>query len=90
MQKTRKTTINGIKTALIDEETGEKIIGVNENCKITLEEFFHEEDDANKPESFMQSITYIKSFRGNGVAMNQILTNAEIAALVFLGDFVSY
>lgn len=90
MQKSRKTTINGIKTTLIDNGTGEKIFEVGENSKITLEEFFNEEDNPDNPVSFMQCITYIKSFRGNGVAMNQRLTNAEIAALVFLGDFVSY
>lgn len=90
MQKTRKTTINGIETMLINNETGEKLFEVGENSKITLEEYFHEEDNPDDPVSFMQGVTYIKSFRGNGVAMNQILTNAEIAALVFLGDFVSY
>ena len=38
----------------------------------------------------MNDVTYIKSFRGNGIMLDQKLTNAEISATVFISDFICY
>ena len=38
----------------------------------------------------MENATFIKSFRGNGIMLNEKLTNSEIATVVFLTDFICY
>ena len=38
----------------------------------------------------METATFIKSFRGNGIMLHKYLTNSEIAVVVFLTDFICY
>lgn len=38
----------------------------------------------------MTNITFLKMFRGNGIMLDKKLTYSEIAALVFLSDFICY
>lgn len=85
-----KTTLNGC-GSVFNEETGEIIRTESNNYRITIEEYLEEDDlsDSDK-EYFMNDITFIKSFRGNGIMLNQKLTNPEIAAVVFLCDFICY
>lgn len=93
MGKTKivKTVYNDNKHNVFNEETGEV-----EDCakqrRITVEEFVESDDDAEAEDSelFMANITYIKLFRGDGVAMNEKLTLKEIGVATFLSDFICY
>ena len=89
MGKTKivKTVYNDNKHNVFNEETGEV-----EDCakqrRITVEEFVESDDDAEAEDSelFMANITYIKLFRGDGVAMNEKLTLKEIGKVLEISE----
>lgn len=90
MSNVKKTVLNGC-GKVFDEKTGKEIKVKSNKYRITIEELLEEDDsDDSSGERFMDDITFIKSFRGNGIMLTQKLTNAEIAAVVFLCDFICY
>lgn len=88
--KVKKTTFNTDNIGIVNKDTGEIHNIESDLYKITIEEYLSEEENENMSERFMDDVTFIKSFRGNGIMLNQKLTNAEIAAVVFLCDFICY
>lgn len=87
----KKTVYNDDQTEVFSNTTGEIHQFESPRRRITIEEYFDEEiNSSNTSEYFMTDITFIKSFRGNGIMLNQKLTNPEIAAVVFLCDFICY
>ena len=90
MKEIKRTVFNGQGKVVI-EDTGELHQLESNDYKITIEEYLGEDDESeNDSDYFMNDVTFIKSFRGNGIMLNQKLTNPEIAAIVFLCDFVCY
>lgn len=91
MSKVKKTVYENGEVNIVNELTGELHDLESQDYRITIEEYFDEDDDQEETSTrFMDDITFIKSFRGNGIMLNQKLTNAEIAAVVFLCDFICY
>lgn len=84
------TQYNGSLVDIVIRETGEVIN--KDECLITVTELFEEDKDmsSDTSEFFQTDITFIKSFQGNGIELNNRLSNAEIAAVVFLCDFICY
>lgn len=85
---TKITSFNKDNIGVINKETGEIYDITSDLYKITIEEYLSEDDESS--EIFMNDITFVKSFRGNGIMLNQKLTNSEIATVVFLCDFICY
>lgn len=88
MNKTKRTILTDI-GSVIDQETGEIIESSSDHYRITIEEFLTN-DVEESMKYFMPDITFIKSFRGNGIMLDKKLTNSELAATVFLSDFICY
>ena len=89
MGKEIKKTVYHNLGAVIDSETGEVYEPDSQNYRITIEEFLTN-DTEETIKDFMPDITFIKSFRGNGIMLDKKLTNAELAAVVFMSDFICY
>lgn len=85
--KKQKTVLNN--TGNVVDPDGVILTTEGRQYKITLEEYF-EEEIKDDEKYFMDDITFIKSFRGNGIMLNEKLTYVEIATVVFLCDFVCY
>jgi hypothetical protein len=94
MAKNKKITVYEDGThEVLNIGTGEIHHSDNDNVvykKITVEELFEEPDDAKENLRFMDDITYIRNFRGNGVLFRELLTPQETQLALFLGDFVCY
>ena len=87
--KTQKTVLNSVGN-VVDPDGVKLTPDDGRKYKITLEEYFEEEVKEEKENYFMDDITFIKSFRGNGIMLNEKLTYVEIATVVFLCDFICY
>ena len=85
----KKTVYTNDEVNVVNELTGELHNFESKSHRITIEEYLEEDDENDEcSDFFMNDITFIKSFRGNGIMLNQKLTNVEIAAVVFLCDFI--
>ena len=87
----KKTVYTNDEVNVVNELTGELHNFESKSHRITIEEYLEDDDENDEcSDFFMNDITFIKSFRGNGIMLNQKLTNVEIAAVVFLCDFICY
>lgn len=87
-KKVKRTIYDDENTVLLDKSTGEIKESECDTYRYILEEYVH--DDEDDKDLFMKDITFIKSFRGNGMVLTQKLTPTEISTIVFLCDFICY
>lgn len=91
--KRKITVYNDDQHEVLDKNTGEIHHSDSDNIvykKITVEELFEESDEEKENLRFMDDITYIRNFRGNGVLFRELLTPQETQLALFLGDFICY
>lgn len=86
---TQKTVLNNVGN-VVDPDGVALVAPEGRKYKITLEEYLEEDIEEENIDFFMDDITFIKSFRGNGIMLNEKLTYVEIATVVFLCDFICY
>lgn len=87
-KKVKRTIYNDENTVLLNKSTGEITESECDTYRYILEEYVY--DDEDDKDLFMKDITFIKSFRGNGMVLTQKLTPTEISTIVFLCDFICY
>lgn len=78
---------------ILNVKTGEMHYSDTDNIvcrKITVEELFDDPDSEKENTRFMDDVTYIRNFRGNGVLFRTLLTPQETQLALFLGDFICY
>ena len=91
--KKQTTVYNDDKFELFNKETGEIHHSDSDNIvyrKITVEELFEDSEEEKEDLRFMDDITYVRNFRGNGVLFRELLTPQETQLALFLGDFICY
>ena len=90
--KSKKTVYSNDEHEIVNNITGE-ILEKPDNVfmrRITVEDLFDEEGAEGSAIKFMSDITYVRSFRGNGVLFRNELTLQETSVTMFLQDFVCY
>ena len=90
--KSKKTVYSNDEHEIVNNITGE-ILEKPDNVfmrRITVEDLFDEEEAGGSGIKFMSDITYVRSFRGNGVLFRNELTLQETSVTMFLQDFVCY
>ena len=88
--KSKKTVYSNDEHEIVNNITGE-ILEKPDNVfmrRITVEDLFDEEEAEGSGIKFMSDITYVRSFRGNGVLFRNELTLQETSVTLFLQDFV--
>lgn len=89
MSKIKKMVFNDINLGMTNMDTGEILCTTNGTTRVF--EINNSEDyDEDEIKPFCKDITFLKLFRGSGNGMKKILTNTEVATLVYISDFVTY
>ena len=90
--KKRTKTYYGKDVTVVKNKTGEFLNDPNELQSVSITSVVNDEDDDFENDSilFKSDASFIKYFRGNGLELNKRLTPAEIALLIFLGDYICY